>query len=211
MSYIMNLRENIKYLRDLNDKRKDAIGRLLFTYGEKEPFKIKDLITEAISNLINYYETRDFRDCNENNHIRRGDTLDNLKGLLKSWIYLTVEVKPNYHNTFCDCYDLLYPTLSYEKASERKRKIRNILTSLENVYNILYEMQEIDKTIYTVNNLNEYIDKTDAMNPIRYVKESHDEADNIDTYYQYDNGEDFFDAIDEFIEAYENLQAFDIL
>ena len=207
----MDLRENINYLRELNDKRKDAIGRLLSTYGEKEPFGIKDLVEESLSNLINYYEIRDFRDQNENNHIRRSRTLDNLKELWKSWVYLTVEVEPKHFRTECDHFNLLYPTLNYEKASERKRKIRNILISLEDVYNILCEMQEIDKTIYMMNSLNEYIDKTDEMNPLKYIKKSHDEADNTDTYYQDEDGEDFFKAVNEFIEAYENLQASDIL
>lgn len=94
MSYIMDLRENINYLRELNDKRKDAIGRLLSTYGEKPPFGIKDLVEEALSNLIDYYETKEFRDLNEDNHIRRDKTLTNLKELWKSWAKLTVGVEP---------------------------------------------------------------------------------------------------------------------
>lgn len=211
MSYIMDLRENINYLRELNDKRKDAIGRLLSTYGEKPPFGIKDLVEESLSNLINFYEIRDFMDRNENNHIRRGRTLDNLRELWKSWVYLAVGVEPKHFSAECDYFDLLYPSLDYEKASERKRKIRNILISLKDVYNILCEMQEIDETIYSINNLNEYIDKTDEMNPLNHIKKSHYEADNIDTYYRDEDGEDFFKAVNEFIEAYENLQASDIL
>lgn len=211
MSYIMDLRENINYLRELNDKRKDAIGRLLSTYGEKPPFGIKDLVEESLSNLINFYEIRDFMDQNDNNHIRRGRTLDNLRELWKSWVYLTVVVEPKHFSVECDYFDLLYPSLDYEKASERKRKIRNILISLKDVYNILCEMQEIDETIYSINNLNEYIDKTDEMNPLNHIKKSHAEADNIDTYYRDEDGEDFFKAVNEFIEAYENLQASDIL
>lgn len=211
MSYIMDLRENINYLRELNDKRKDAIGRLLSTYGEKPPFGIKDLVEESLSNLINFYEIRDFMDQNDNNHIRRGRTLDNLRELWKSWVYLTVSVEPKHFSVECNYFDLLYPSLDYEKASERKRKIRNILISLKDVYNILCEMQEIDETIYSINNLNEYIDKTDEMNPLNHIKKSHDEADNIDTYYRDEDGEDFFKAVNKFIEAYENLQASDIL
>ena len=68
MSYIMDLRENINCLSELNDKRKDAIGVLLSTYGEKAPFEIKDLVEEALSNLIDYYETKEFRDLNEDKH-----------------------------------------------------------------------------------------------------------------------------------------------
>ena len=90
MSYIMDLRENINYLRELNDKRKDAIGRLLSTYGEKPPFGIKDLVEESLSNLIDFYEIRDFMDQNDNNHIRRGRTLDNLRELWKSWAFVFI-------------------------------------------------------------------------------------------------------------------------
>lgn len=207
MSYIMDLRENINYLRELNDKRKDAIGRLLSTYGEKPPFGIKDLVEEALSNLIDYYETKEFRDLNEDNHIRRDKTLTNLKELWKSWAKLTVGVEPKYHNTVASHFDLLYSTLNYNNASERKRRIKNILIALEDVYNILSEMLEIDRIIY----LDDYISKTDEMNPLNHIKKAHDEADNIDTYYRDEDGEDFFKAVNEFIEAYENLQASDIL
>lgn len=207
MSYIMDLRENINYLRELNDKRKGAIGGLLSTYGEKPPFGIKDLVEEALSNLIDYYETKEFRDLNEDNHIQRDKTLTNLKELWKSWAKLTVGVEPKYHNTVASHFDLLYSTLNYNNASERKRRIKNILIALEDVYNILSEMLEIDRIIY----LDDYISKTDEMNPLNHIKKAHDEADNIDTYYQDEDGESFFNAVDHFIEAYDSLQASDIL
>ncbi|MFQ9151966.1 MAG: hypothetical protein ACLR6B_11220 [Blautia sp.] len=207
MSYIMDLRENINCLRELNDKRKDAIGVLLSTYGEKAPFEIKDLVEEALSNLIDYYETKEFRDLNEDNHIRRDKTLTNLKELWKSWAKLTVGVEPKHHSTVASHFDLLYSTLNYNNASERKRRIKNILITLEDVYNILSEMLEIDRIIY----LDDYISKTDEMNPLNHIKKAHDEADNIDTYYQDEDGEAFFNAVDHFIEAYDSLQASDIL
>lgn len=207
MSYIMDLRENINRLRELDDKRKDAIGVLLSTYGEKAPFEIKDLVEEALSNLIDYYETKEFRDLNEDNHIRRDKTLTNLKELWKSWAKLTVGVEPKHHSTVASHFDLLYSTLNYNNASERKRRIKNILIVLEDVYNILSEMLEIDRIIY----LDDYISKTDEMNPLNHIKKAHDEADNIDTYYQNEDGEAFFNAVDHFIEAYDSLQASDIL
>lgn len=68
-------------------------------------------------------------------------------------------------------------------------------------------MLEIDRIIY----LDDYISKTDEMNPLNHIKKAHDEADNIDTYYQDEDGEAFFNAVDHFIEAYDSLQASDIL
>ena len=153
-------------MSELNDKRKDAIGVLLSTYGEKAPFEIKDLVEEALSNLIDYYETKEFRDLNEDNHIRRDKTLTNLKELWKSWAKLTVGVEPKYHDTVASHFDLLYSTLNYNNASERKRRIKNILIALEDVYNILSEMLEIDRIIY----LDDYISKTDEMNPLNHIK-----------------------------------------